>query len=190
MVTVLTVAEASMAGEIKLGRFAGLSLSAMPSAIIGTLVLWVVLSAIGIALLRVDWPKAIGGGLIAALLHQASEIVHQLGHSWAARQTGYPMTGIRLWGLLSTSVYPPDEPALPATIHIRRALGGPMTSLLVSILAGIFLYALRDRDGVARWIALFFFLDNLLTFTLGSCLPLGFTDGSTLLHWLGKRKAQ
>jgi hypothetical protein len=178
-----------MVGEIRLGRIGNLALSAMPSALVGIIVVWVVLSAFGAIVLGVELPKAILGGLIAALLQLASEITHQLGHAWAARQTGYPMTGIRLWGVLSTSVYPSNEPALPAATHIRRALGGPMTSLLVSVLAGIFLFALRDRAGVARWIALFFFLDNLLVFTLGAFLPLGFTDGSTLLHWLGRRKA-
>jgi hypothetical protein len=175
--------------EIRLGKIGGLTLSAMPSALVGFLLTWVILSAFGAIVLGIDLPKAILGGLIAALLQLASEIIHQLGHAWAARQTGYPMTGIRLWGVLSTSVYPSDEPVLPASIHIRRALGGPMTSLLVTILAGIFLFALRDRDGVARWIALFFFVENLFVFMLGAFLPLGFTDGSTLLHWLGKRKA-
>ncbi len=29
-------------------------------------------------------------------------------------------------------------------------------------------------------------IDNLFIFTIGSLLPLGFTDGSTLLHWWGK----
>jgi hypothetical protein len=33
----------------------------------------------------------------------------------------------------------------------------------------------------------FFFLDNLLVFTIGSLLPLGFTDGSTLLAWWPRR---
>jgi hypothetical protein len=36
------------------------------------------------------------------------------------------------------------------------------------------------------WVALFFFLDNLLVLTLGAFVPLGFTDGSTLLRWWGK----
>jgi hypothetical protein len=37
------------------------------------------------------------------------------------------------------------------------------------------------------WVGTFFFLDNLLIFTLGVFVPLGFTDGSTLLRWWGKR---
>jgi hypothetical protein len=35
-------------------------------------------------------------------------------------------------------------------------------------------------------VGLFIFLDNLLIYTLGAMLPLGFTDGSTILNWRGK----
>jgi len=41
--------------------------------------------------------------------------------------------------------------------------------------------------GTLWWLALFFFLVNLFGFTLGSLLPLGFTDGSTLLHWWNRQ---
>jgi len=99
------------------------------------------------------------------------------------------MIGIRLgeWGLLGTSVYPPDEQTLPARIHIRRALGGPTGSLLLSAVAAVTALALRTVGGALWWVAVFFFLDNLVVFTLGAFLPLGFTDGGALLQWWGKR---
>jgi hypothetical protein len=37
--------------------------------------------------------------------------------------------------------------------------------------------------GPAFILVIFTFIDNLLVFTAGALLPLGFTDGSTLLHW-------
>jgi hypothetical protein len=40
---------------------------------------------------------------------------------------------------------------------------------------------------VTGFLLLFFFLDNLLVFTLGAFLPLGFTDGSTLLRYWPQR---
>jgi hypothetical protein len=46
---------------------------------------------------------------------------------------------------------------------------------------------LSAAGGVAFYVAAFFALDNLLVFTLGAFLPLGFTDGSTLLYWLPRR---
>jgi hypothetical protein len=36
------------------------------------------------------------------------------------------------------------------------------------------------------WVLPLFSLDNLFFFTLGALLPLGFTDGSTILRWMGK----
>lgn len=168
-----------------LGNLAGLRLTTAPSAIAGSLILWALLSVIGVAL-DLSPVAAVVGGLIAVLLHWLGEIVHQLGHAWAARRTGHPMIGIRFWWVLSASIYPRDEGPLPAAVHIRRALGGPTGSLLLTLVAGLLALLLRPGGGVAWWVALFFFLDNLLVFTLGALLPLGFTDGSTLLHWWGK----
>jgi mannose/fructose/N-acetylgalactosamine-specific phosphotransferase system component IID len=179
-----------MANEIKIGKLGYLTLSYLPSAIMGAAILWVVLNLIGVALFQLTVPKAIIGALVAVILHYLSEIVHQLGHAYAAQRTGHPMTGIRLWGLLSSSLYPPDEPALPARVHITRALGGPIMSLLVTIFAAVLVAAYPGTPGTIWLVLLFFFLDNLLTFTLGAFLPLGFTDGSTLLHWLRAGQAE
>ena len=175
--------------EYKLGRVAGLDLSAVPLAIVGSILLLVLLSGIAIAVLNMPVGEAIVGGLIAVVLHWVSGIAHQFGHAWAARRTGYPMTGIRLgtWGLLGTSLYPPAEPALPAAIHIRRAWGGPAGSLLFSLVAAVAALIVRNASSMLWWVGVFFFLDNFLVFELGAFLPLGFTDGSTLLHWWGKR---
>lgn len=182
--------------RIELGHFAGLRLTAHPSAVITLLLMWAVLSVVGVGLLSLPVGAAVVGGLVAAVLHYASELVHQLGHSIAARQTGYPMSGVAFWGPLGLSVYPKDEPALPGRLHIKRALGGPLLSLVLTVVAGLlYLYAsgtftIGDAEPhlapVMTWVSLFFFLDNLLVFTLGAFLPLGFTDGSTILRWWGK----
>jgi hypothetical protein len=172
-----------MASTIKLGRLWGLDISALPSAIAGFFLVWVVLGGIAL-LLGLSVVEAIVGGLLAAILHWIADTLHQLGHAWAARRTGYPMTGVRFWWMLSSSIYPPDEPPLPRVTHVRRAVGGPVASAVVSLLSGIVALALAlgSAGGLVWWLALFFFLDNLLVFTLGSLLPLGFTDGSTLLQ--------
>jgi hypothetical protein len=175
--------------EFKLGNLAGLRLTATPLALFGSALLWVVLSALGMSLLHLPAVDAIGGGFVAVWLHWASDLAHQLSHAWVARRTGHPMTGIRFGtlGLLSIGLYPPDEPPLPAAIHIRRALGGPAGSLLLTLAAGVAALLSRLTGGAPWWVGVFFFLDNLIVLTLGAFLPLGFTDGSTLLHWWGKR---
>jgi hypothetical protein len=174
---------ARMSDGTYLGSIGGLRLSVMPSALVGSLALWALLSAAGVWLLGLSAGTALLGGLAAVLLHWCSDIVHHSGHAWAARRTGYPMIGIQLWGVLGSSVYPTDEPPLPAIVHIRRALGGPIASLLLSLAAGLIALALRPAGGLLWWLALFFFLENLFVFTLQVFIPLSFNDGGTLLYW-------
>lgn len=138
-------------------------------------------------LLDMTWMLAAIAGFAAALLHYVGELLHQLGHALAARQTGYPMTGMRFDWLLAFSRYPEDEPPLPAEVHIRRAIGGPLASLAAAAVSGVLALLVRPGGGVLWWLVFFFFLDNLLVFTLGALLPLGFTDGSTLLKWWPQR---
>ncbi len=174
---------------IRFGRLGNLEISAAPSAILGSLLLWLALSGIAIGLLHFTVSEAIITALIAVALHWLSKTIHQLGHARAARQIGYPMVGIRYWGVLSTSIYPSDEPPLPAEPHIHRASGGPLMSSNVVIVSAIVLLLLRlsHATGAVWWLAIFFLLDNLLVFTLGALLPIGFTDGSTLLYWRNKK---
>ena len=178
-----------MEKEYKIGKIAGLLLSVEPLFIVGTMVLWILLSGVGILLLDLRFSQAVVGGLVAALLYWLSEIVHQLGHAYAAHRTGHPMVGIHLgkYLFLGTSLYPENEERLPAQIHIRRALGGPISSLAFTAVTGAIALILYRADGVVWWIVLFVCIINLLVFTIGPFLPLGFTDGSTLLKWWGKR---
>ena len=175
-----------MKSEIKLFTVAELQLSAAPSAFVGTLVVWMMLSAIGITLLRLTAVEAVFGGLIATALHWCSGTFHHWGHAQIARQTGYPMVGVRYWAVFGQSLYPPNEPTLPASVHIRRALGGPAASTTLGIVFGVITLVLWPTGGLARWITAFAALDNLLVLGPGAFMPLGFTDGSTLLRYWGK----
>ena len=166
--------------KISLGRLAGMDLSAKPSALAGSLLLWLVLSAVGVMLLKLQLPEAILMGLAGVILHWVAVLLHQLGHGFAARQTGYAMVGISLWWVLSSSLYPSNEPALPKSVHAQRALGGPIASVLLGVLFALALLFI-EAGSPAWWLALFFCVENLLVFGLGAFLPLSFTDGSTLL---------
>ncbi|MCP4424315.1 MAG: hypothetical protein GY803_07490 [Chloroflexi bacterium] len=55
--------------------------------------------------------------------------------------------------------------------------------MLMSAAAGLVWWGIRPLGGPIYYLSLFFFLDNLLVFTLGAFLPLGFTDGSTLIRY-------
>lgn len=177
-----------MEKEYKLGKFAGLSLSIVPTFFVGTILLWVMQSGAGIWFLELPLSQAIFAGLAAALLYWVADIIHHLGHAYAAHRTGHPMIGIRLGTrfIFGTSVYPNDEEPLQANIHIRRALGGPIGSLLFTVVTGIIAGLLFPMGGVVWWFALYVCLISFFMFTLGPFIPLGFTDGSTILEWQGK----
>ena len=169
--------------ELDLGHIASLRLTASNSALIGSGILWFVLALLIVAVLRLSSIEGISLGLFGVVLHWIGDVVHQLGHARAARASGHRMAGIRLWWVLSSSIYPADEPRLPAKVHIRRALGGPIVSFVLSVVSGLLLLLL-PTGSLFWWPVLFFAADNLLVFTLGSLLPLGFTDGTTILNWL------
>ena len=173
----------------RLGTIGGVKITARPSAIIASIALWAIATEVATAFFHASLAAGIVQGLIVTLLHWLSDLLHQAGHAIAARSTGYPMTGLRLWYLLSSGLYPLDEPELPARTHVRRALGGPIMSLIVTVIAGVIAWLMGSAGSPYTWIAVFAFLDNLLIFTLGAFLPLGFTDGSTLLRLWRNRNA-
>lgn len=177
--------ETTPTNELDLGHIAGLRLTASNSALIGSGILWLILVVFMVAVLRFSVVEGVALAIFAVFLHWVGELSHQLGHARAARAAGYPMVGVRFWGVLSSSIYPEDEPELPAKVHISRALGGPKLSLVLSVASGLVLLLLPVGT-VFWWVLLFFVADNILVFTLGSLLPLGFTDGTTILHWLRK----
>ena len=174
-------------GDFRVGKLFGLEHFLGRSAVISSLLFWAVLVALAVFVLGLTPAVAIVAGLVAALLHWFSEMWHQYGHARAARHTGYPMTGIRLWFLLGTSLYPEEEPELAAEIHIRRALGGPAASFLLSLVSAILALALWPVGGVLFYLAFFWLLENAFIFTVGAFIPLGFNDGSTLLYWWPRR---
>jgi hypothetical protein len=96
------------------------------------------------------------------------------------------MSAIAYRWVLGGTLYPRDEPELPAAVHIKRALGGPLGSLLLAMVMGVVSLVLRPSGGLLYGLVAFGFWDNLLFFTLGALLPMGFTDGSTLLRYWGK----
>lgn len=165
----------------------GVKVQFTQSGLIGTLVLGLVLTLLFWRLLSLTPGQAILAGVLATLLHWLGELLHQSGHAMVARRLGYPMQRIRAWYVLAAGLYPKNEPPLPAEIHIRRALGGPAASVMMSVVGVLAALLLRPLGGLPYYLALFFALENFFVFFIGALLPLGFTDGSTLLHWWPKR---
>jgi Zn-dependent protease len=169
------------------GRFFGLDIWVHPSTWFTFAILWLILGLVGYFGLRLNAVESIAAGLICTGLHYFSELWHNIGHAIAARRTGYPMVGVVFWAALASSRYPREEPELPARVHITRALGGPAGSGLLALAVGLLLIVFSNLATVPRTVAYFFFIDNLLVFTIGALIPLGFTDGGTLVKWWGKK---
>lgn len=168
-------------------KIAGIAIQLNRSWFIGCLILALFLLGLAWVWLPLPTGARLVFTAVAFCLHWASELTHQLGHAWVAKRLGYPMERIRAWYLLAAGLYPANEPALPAETHIKRALGGPVTSLLLGLAGSVVALGLRPLGGLAYYLALFFTFENLFFFCLGSLLPLPFTDGGTLRYWWPKR---
>jgi hypothetical protein len=165
----------------------GLKIEITSSSLVGSLILLVVFTLLALATLPVTFIGALLWGVVATLLYWISETLHQYGHYMAGRRVGYAMTGVRLWWFWGASVYPVDEPTLPASVHIQRALGGAPVSIAIGLVAGVLALLIKDSLDAPLWglLALFAAI-NFFYFGLGAFLPLGFTDGSTLLYYRNK----
>jgi hypothetical protein len=172
---------------MKLARLFGLDVSVQPSAGLTYGVLGIGLLVYAAVRLRLRPPAALSfaGGVL--VLHILFVMVHHLGHAAAAWSVGYPMIGVRLYGPLASSVYPEGEPPLLARLHLRRAMGGPVASVLLALLIAL-LGPIYSRHRVGRVIWRILLLDNLVDLGLGSLLPLDFADGGTIRRYWPERR--
>src|SRR5574337_344294 len=172
----------------------GLKTTISRVGIVSFLAAILLLALIASALLPLSLLEAVLAGVLSAVVMFVFEWLHQLGHAYAARAVGHPMIGVHYHSFLSASVYPADEPPLPASLHVRRALGGFWINLVIGIFLlpyGFFLWFDGDVRG---WIVAFTALYNLFILGLGALVPIDipgwFTnDGGTLLRlWREGRK--
>jgi len=126
-----------MTSSIRLGRVFGIEIDANWSLIfIFALVAW----SLAVQVL----PQAVPGqasaaywitGVAGALLFYVGLLTHELAHSLVARRNGVRVTGITLWlfGGVSQLSGEPARPGIEALITVV----GPLTSLLVAVLAAV-----------------------------------------------------
>lgn len=161
--------------------------------LLSTLALIPLLGWVAALQMRFNLLEALAAGTLATLLYVACEWLHQMGHARAAHATGYPMRGIRyVFTGLSVCEYPPDEPELPAALHIRRALGGFWINVIIGTLLAPYAFFAWVQGGVLGWVLAFTAVINFFVLGLGALLPIDipgvFTiDGGTLWRYWRKR---
>ncbi len=74
--------------NISVGRPYNLDTVITPFGIVSHLILWVALALIGGSALGLTTVEAVLGGLAGTVIFFVSELIHQLGHAWAARRAG------------------------------------------------------------------------------------------------------
>ncbi|MBK8823074.1 MAG: hypothetical protein IPN58_10815 [Anaerolineales bacterium] len=172
--------------SIHLGKLFNLQMDILPVAFLGTLFLWAGLSAAAFYGVKSPLGESILLGFVAVFLHWVSVLLHHFGHLIAAQMTGYSMSGIQfgMFGILARDFYPDNEPNLPPSIHIRRALGGPIVSGLLSVIFSCFF---PSGLGTGTSSACSPCLKIYLLFTLQVFFRLSFNDGSTILENLRRK---
>jgi len=132
-------------------------------------------------------------GLLCVLVMFLGDWLHDMGHAWAARRVGHPMTGIKYFSILAQCEYPKNEPQLPGKIHIQRALGGFWVNLLIGGVAFFLLLYGPLWPAWAFWVLGFTAFYNFVILGLGALIPPidipGYfqNDGGTILkHLRGK----
>ena len=179
-----------MNSEQEIGSIAGLRISARPSFFTARFIFMVTLAILGRSVFKVSRPWALFGALVTVVLDAFVILVHQLGHAWMAKRTGWPMAGIRFWSIFSTCTYPPDEPELPPEVHLRRAVGGPVASFLLGLVTIVPALWLVSKKGFARFLALFWMGDTFGARSILALGPISFSDGPTIRYWARRLLAE
>lgn len=173
--------------EKQLLTFFGVPITYVRPAIYGSAVLVIALTAAAVIFTELTPLDALIAGFSAMLLFWFSDIVHQYGHVLAGRRVGYPAIRIRLIHVMSATIYPQNEPRLSPDIHIQRALGGPIASLMMAILFGVLALMFWNVGGMLRFLLGYLFLLNM-GLSFGALLApirnkyIEF-DGGTILHY-------
>ncbi|MAU12520.1 MAG: hypothetical protein CL607_22045 [Anaerolineaceae bacterium] len=121
--------------------------------------------------------------MAAAAFHFVLQAVHLIGHAIAAWTTGYQMS--RMWFLyaFAMTLYPRDEPPIPARLHIRRSLGGPIAFGIALIIVFWLWSNVQDATWKVCYLTSFMLFEAILLFFVSSI----FTDGVMFIvrkQWL------
>lgn len=76
-----------------------------------------------------------GHGLALGAAIFVANVVHSFGHILSGKAVGAPMHANLVTATRHINLYTGPQEGLPARVHLGRALGGPLTNLIVGLLA-------------------------------------------------------
>lgn len=171
--------------EIKIEK--NVALAFLMLAVIFAVVI-VIIGAISGDLSQFTALEVIWVAMAAAAFHFVLQSVHLIGHAVAAWTTGYQMS--RMWFLyaFAMTLYPRDEPTIPARLHIRRSLGGPIAFGIALIIVFLLWSNARDAYWTLRYLTSFMLFEAVFLFFFSSIV----TDGLMFIvrkQWLPSEEA-
>jgi hypothetical protein len=125
------------------------------------------------------WLQRLGVGLLAMLIALPADIGHAMAHTISARLAGAPMDEILLSSGMPRTLYQYNE--VPPQTHIRRSLGGPIFSLIGSMLSLVW-WRFSPRGSLSHDLAEASLAGHSFIL-LGSVAPLPMVDGGIIMKW-------
>lgn len=123
--------------------------------------------------------QRLGVGLLAMLVALPADIGHAMAHTISARLAGAPMDEILLSSGMPRTLYRNNE--VPPQTYIRRSLGGPIFSLICSMLSMLW-WRLSQHGSLSHDLAEASLAGHSMIL-LGSIAPVPVVDGGTILKW-------
>ncbi|MEL6309525.1 MAG: hypothetical protein AAFR81_01635 [Chloroflexota bacterium] len=161
------------------------------SARYGLLAVFIVSAVVAIALTPMTPLDAVLTAGVVTMLHLFCSLLHHYGHFLSAKWAGKPSTGVQLWGILGTTLYPMlSKVTVTPKQHMQRAIGGPVLSGIFFILVLILTWQFWNVSPVLNFLLGYLIFNQVAVNTIGALIPMKLgpvtTDG--MIIWQNWRK--
>ena len=175
--------------HISLGKFWGIKLSVTPLTWLSPFVfflLGLLLNALRPGMGLTETLYKAGVFMIGV---EISTLVHALGHILGGKLVRSPMDELLLTATRGVNIYHGDQGSIPGSVHMGRAMGGPILNLLIY---GVMLQLLPNGGVGFRTDLLAAIASTSLFMGVGGFAPLPSVDGEVIwrevFHWLAGRR--
>ena len=163
--------------HISLGDLGGIRISITPVTWLGPFLFF----GLGLALNALGPEMSLRESLYQAwvfmLAVEITTLLHATGHILGGKLVQSPMDELLITATRGVNIYRGDQDKIPSSVHLGRALGGPLLNLAVAGVLYLLLPILNIRFAVGLLESL---ASTNLFFGAGSFLPLPSVDGQVI----------